>query len=78
MTLDLYSYGRAQHPSSTASGPSAHRPIFICAGCGCSVVATEPRLIRSLGWRILETETDAPERRALCPGCGRRSIGRMV
>lgn len=73
MTLDLYSYGRAQHASSSSG--IEHRPVFTCAGCGCSVVTEEPALIRSLGWRVLDAEGDPRERRALCPGCARRPFG---
>jgi hypothetical protein len=77
MTLDLYSYGRAHEPSSS-SGAHEERPIFTCAGCGCSVVTSEPTLIQSLGWRILAGESAAREQRALCPGCARRSFGSLV
>ena len=76
MALDLYSYGRAPQPSSSCV--QEDRPVFTCAGCGCSVVTQEPTLIRSLGWRILGNEPGALEQRALCPGCARRSFGRLV
>lgn len=78
MTLDLYSYGRAQQPSSSSSLQSEHRPVFTCAGCGCSVVTAEPVLLGSLGWRILAADGEGLGGRALCPGCGRRSFGRRL
>lgn len=78
MTLDLYSYGRAQRDLASSSVPDAHASVFTCEGCGCSAATREPALIRTLGWRILGDEEHELERRAVCPGCSRRMFGRLL
>lgn len=74
MTLDLYSYGRANRQDGRSMSRVGNETLtFVCAGCGCSATAGDPRLISTIGWKLLPVRSADTDRPALCPRCARRS-----
>jgi hypothetical protein len=80
MTLDLYSYGRSLG-DVPGRAPEPVTFLYVCGGCGCSATATDPELIHTLGWRVLQGRCDTPDdcegQRAMCPRCSRRYVAAL-